>query len=151
MAFVAPALAAVGGGSAVAGAVTVASAAAGIYSAAQSRQAGLAASADARAQAKTETVNAQQREIDRRRDLIRALSSQNASAGAGGVETSGSVGAIMRQDINNAQNDLLFDSVNTQSRQRVLRSRASNAVKTGNASAATSLLDTAGKLYKARG
>jgi hypothetical protein len=150
MAFL-PALAAVGGGSAVAGALTVAGAAAGVYSAVQQRQAGIEASAEAKAQAKTEEVNSNQREIDRRRDLIRALSSQNAAAAAAGADNSGSTGAIMRRDIKDAQNDLLFSSVNSDSRQRALRSRASNAVKQGNAGAATSLLDTAGKLYKKAG
>ncbi len=154
MAFIVPALAAVGGGTgagaAAVGALTIAGTAAGVYGAVQARQAGLAASAEAKAQSKTELVNAQQRDIERRRDLMRTLASQNAANAAGGIENSGSVAAIMRRDIQDAQNDLLFSGANTAIRQRVLRSRASNAAKQGNANAATSLLDTAGRVYRTR-
>lgn len=151
MAFAVPLLAAAGGGSAIAGGLALAGAAAGIYGAVQQHQAGEAQKAQLNAQAKTEAVAAQQREIERRRNLIRALSSQNAAAGAAGITTDGSVGAIMRRDIKDNQNDLLFSGVNTASRQRALRSEASNAARIGNANAATSLLDTAGKTYRALG
>lgn len=151
MAFVVPALAAVGGGSAVAGGIAIAGLAAGAYSALQTRQAGQAQKAQLQAQAKTEAVAAQQREIERRRNLIRALASQNAMAGAAGITTDGSVGAIARADINNAQNDLLYDTANSVSRQRALRSQASNAGRIANANSAVTLLDTVDKGYKALG
>lgn len=149
MAFVVPVLATLGGGSAVAGGLAVASLGVGIAGAAQQRKAGEIQSAELKVQAKTEAVAAGQQQIERRRSLLRALSSQNAAAGAGGVETSGSVEAIARRDIRDAQNDLLVDGMNTQSRQRSLRSRASNSVRIGNANAATSLLDSGKKFYEA--
>ena len=151
MAFVLPALAAAGGGSAIAGGIAIAGLGLGVASAYQQRKAGLIQQAELKAQAKTEAVAAGQQQIERRRSLIRALSAQNAAAAAAGVETSGSIEAIARRDIRDAQNDLLVSGVNTQSRQRALRSRASNAVRVGNASAATSLLDTADKAYRALG
>jgi hypothetical protein len=151
MAFVVPFLAAAGGGSAVAGGLAIAGLAAGVYSAAQTRKAGQEQKDQLRAQAKTEGVAAQQREIERRRNLIRALSSQNAAAGAAGITTDGSAGAIARADIRDAQNDLLYSTANSTARQRALRSQASNAARVGNTNAAVSLLDTADKGYKALG
>lgn len=151
MAFVVPALAAVGGGSAVAGGIAVAGLAAGVYSGIQTYQAGQAQKAQLQAQAKTEGVAATQREIERRRNLIRALASQNAQAGAAGITTDGSVGAIARSDINDAQNDLLYSTANSDARQRALRGQASNAARIGTAGAATSLLDTAQTGYKSLG
>jgi hypothetical protein len=125
--------------------------AAGGYSAYQQKKIGLIQSAEIKAQAKTEAASAGQQQIERRRSLIRALSSQNAAAGAGGVETGGSVEAIARRDIRDAQNDLLVGDMNTQSRQRALRSQASNATRIGNANAATSLLDSVNNAYRVMG
>lgn len=124
---------------------------AGVYSARQQYKVGLIQQAELKAQAKTEAVAAGQQQIERRRNLIRALSSQNAAAGAGGIETSGSVEAIARRDIRDAQNDLLVGDMNSQARQRALRSQASNAARIGRANAATSLLDTADKAYRTMG
>jgi hypothetical protein len=147
MAFVLPALAAVGGGSAVAGGVAVAGLAVGAYSAIQQKNLGDDQKAELKAQAKTEGVAAQQREVERRRNLIRALASQNAAAGAAGIETSGSVEALARRDIRDSHNDLLSNSINTQARQRALRSQASNAARAGRTNAATSLLDSGRQFY----
>jgi len=124
------------------------SAAAGIYSAAQQKRAGALMENNIKVQARSEADAATQREIDRRKDLLRALSSQNASAGASGIETGGSFGGIVRRNIAENQNDLLISNANTQVRQRALASQASNAVEQGNAAAATSLMDTIGKTYK---
>ncbi|MGH8235407.1 MAG: hypothetical protein ACREXP_00105, partial [Steroidobacteraceae bacterium] len=120
----------------------------GAYSAYQTKKAGLIQQAELKAQAKTEAVAAGQQQIERRRSLIRALSSQNAAAGAAGIETSGSAEAIARRDIRDAQNDLSYGTLNSQNRQRALRSQASNAARIGNTSAATSLLDTANTTYR---
>lgn len=122
--------------------------AAGTAAAIQQRNAGIAVSNEAKLEAKKEGDAARGREIERRRDLIRAISSQNARAGALGIATTGSVGAIARADIRDAQNDLLTDSVNTQTRQSILRSQARNARAQGNLGAVTSLLDTGAKAYK---
>jgi len=127
------------------------SAAAGVYSAAKQVQIGKIQQAELKAQAKTEAVAAGQQQIERRRALIRALSSQNAAAGAAGVEFGGSLEAIARRDIKDAQNDLLVLGMNSQNRQRALRSQASNSTRIANANAATSLLDTINSTYKAAG
>jgi hypothetical protein len=151
MAFVAPALAAVGGGSAVAGGIAVAGLALGAMSAVQQKKAGAMQAAELKAQAKTEAVAAQQRENERRRNLIRALAAQNAAAGAAGVTTDGSVEAIARRDIRDAHNDLLYHNANTQHRQSALRAQATNAVRVANINAAGSLLDSANRAYRALG
>lgn len=125
--------------------------AAGAYSARQQYKVGLIQQSELKAQAKTEAVSAGQQQIERRRNLIRALSSQNAGAGAAGIENSGSVAAIARSDIRDAQNDLLIGSVNSDARQRALRSQASNAARIGRNNAVTSLIDSGYRTYKAVG
>lgn len=121
---------------------------AGIYSAYQQKKAGQIQAGELKAQARTEADAARQREIERRRDLLRALASQNAAAGAAGIETGGSLGGIIKRNIRENTNDLLVENANTQARQRALASRASNARKQGNVAATTSLLDTAASTYK---
>ena len=64
-------------------ATTVAS---GVYSAQQQKAAGKAANAEAQIAANREGDAARAREIERRRALLRAIASQNAAAGAGGVD-----------------------------------------------------------------
>lgn len=80
---------------------------------------------------------------------MRALSSQNAAAGAGGIETSGSAGAGIRRQIDQNSNDLLTIDANSSARQSMLQSQASNAVRAGNLGAAVSLLDSSAKTYNA--
>lgn len=124
-------------------------AAAGVASAAQTRKAGIVASNEAKMEAKQEGDAARAREIERRRDLLRAIANQNARAGAMGVTTGGSIGGMIKSDINDARNDLLVDTANTRNRQRALRIGGRNSVKAGNAAAVSSLLDTAAKAYGA--
>lgn len=100
-------------------------------------------------QSRIEGDAAKGQEIQRRQNLLRALSSQNAAAGAGGVETSGSVGAGIRRQITQNQNDLLSIDAGTSARQSMLASQASNARAAGNMGAAASLLDGAAKTYNA--
>lgn len=135
------------GGMSVGTAIAVGAAgASGLLAAKSARDAGAAQASDLRGQAYTERLAAKSRELDRRRDLIRALSSQNAAAGAGGVELSGSIGGIVRRNIKDNANDLLVDSANASMTQSSLESRARNAKRQGNLAAATSLLDSAGKV-----
>lgn len=126
----------------------VAGAAAGVYSAYSTQRAGQAQAAELKNQARTEADAAAQQQIERRRDLLRSLASQNAAAGAAGIETGGAFGGIVRRQIAENSNDLLVQDANSQARQRSLASRASNARQSGNAAAATSLLDTVGTTYK---
>lgn len=130
--------------------IIAATAAAGaVGSAVMQHNAGVATKNNAIFQARIEGDAAKQQEITRRQNLLRALSSQNAAAGAGGVETSGSVGAGMRRQINQNNNDLLVVDANASSRQSMLQSQASNAVRAGNMGAAVSLLDGGVKTYNA--
>ena len=126
---------------ALVGASVVAAGAAGY----QTMQAGQAAKAQYKEQARQEADSARQREIDRRRDLIRALASQNATAGATGVSTRAGTGlaGIAQYDINQTRRDSLVDRVNTGRSRNVLLKAGKNAQTMGNIGAATSLLDSA--------
>lgn len=128
--------------------LTIATVAAGVAGAVQQRNAGIIQSNELKAQARVEGDAAKGREIDRRRNLIRALASQNASAGSAGVELGGSIGGIIQTDIRNNQQDLLTDAAGTSARQRDLAIGAKNARSQGNLGAVTSLLDTAGSAIK---
>jgi hypothetical protein len=146
-----PVLAAAGGGSALAGGVALASAAVGIYGAVEQHRAGQEAKAESKQAAMREASAARQEEIERRRGLMKVLAARSASAGAAGVTTGGSIGALTRQDIKDNRNDLLVSDVNSATRQRALRQAGNSAARTGTANAATSLLDTARTGYRAMG
>jgi hypothetical protein len=151
MAFFVPILAAVGGGSALAGGLAVASAAVGVMGAVQQQQAGKIERAEYNLQAKQVGDAARAREIERKRDLLTALATQAATAGAQGVAMQGSNVGIAKADIARARNDLLVDTANTRTQQRVLRTRGINAQRAGTARAVTSLVKTASDLYAAAG
>jgi hypothetical protein len=151
MAFFVPILAAVGGGSAIAGGLAVASAAVGVMGAAQQRAAGKAENAGYKIEVKQAGDAARGREIERKRDLLRALATQAATAGAQGVAMQGSNVGIALGDIKQARNDLLADTANTKTQQRILRTKGINAQRAGNNAAITSLVSTASSLYKAGG
>jgi hypothetical protein len=127
-------------------ATTVAS---GVYSAQQQKAAGKAANAEAQIAANREGDAARGREIERRRALLRAISSQNAAAGAGGVSVNE---ATLGADLMYATDDLMTDRSNTLQTQSLLRLQGSNAKRAGKVGAFTTLLDTAGStaalLYK---
>lgn len=125
-----------------------ASAVGGVGAAIQQRNTGIIQSNELKATARVEADAAKGREIERRRSLIRALASQNAAAGAAGVETSGSIGGIILSDIRQNEQDLLTDAAGASARQRALTVGAQNARTQGNLGAAVSLLDTAAKVGK---
>lgn len=102
-------------------------------------------------EAKQEGDSARQREIERKRNLLRALASQNASAAAAGADFSGSIENIAKADIEEAATDLAVDSVNSVRRQRALRLSSREAAAAGTGAAAGSLLDSAGKAYEKLG
>lgn len=132
----------------VMGAVT---AAAGVGSAVQTQQAGVAADQSARLAAKQEKDAARGREIERRRGLLTALASQSAAAGAQGVAFTGGKAAVAKRDIKDARNDLLTDTVNTRRSVRMLRLQGKSARTAGDMGAATSLLNTGVKTYQTFG
>ncbi len=84
------------------------------------------------------------RAIQRKKDLLRAISSQRAKAGAAGVAfTEGSPARIAQLDIDEATDDLFVDRANSLTRQRGLLSQGRAARKEGNVAATSTLLDTA--------
>ena len=151
MAFLAPLvplLASIGGGSAVAGGVMLGTTlASGAMSAISARNAGIAQDQQYKYQAYTEGLAAKQREIDRRRDLIKSLSSMNAVAGTGGIELGGSLGGIIMKNIKDNQNDLLVNDANLSATQQALKAAGANARQQGNTQAALSLLDTGKNVF----
>jgi hypothetical protein len=116
-------------------------AASGVYSAQQQKAAGKAANAEAQIAANREGDAARGREIERRRALLRAIASQNAAAGAGGVAVNA---ATLGADLMYATDDLMADRSNTLQTQSLLRLQGSNAKRAGKVGAFTTLLDTAG-------
>lgn len=140
-----PALGIIGGGSQVVGAALVAATVgAGIVSIQQTRAAGKIAEAQADINSKAEGDKARDREIDRRKQLLRAISSQVASAGASGVAfDEGSPEQIARLDIEEARDDSLIDTANTKQRQRGLKLQGRAARVQANTRAFASLIDTA--------
>jgi hypothetical protein len=120
--------------------------AAGAGGAIMQRNAGIVQSQQMKAEAVKEGDGARQREIERKRNLLRALSHQSANAGASGVTLDGSLAGIARADIRDATNDLLVDRSNTRSRQNALRTGAKNAKRQGSLGAAVSLFDTGAKV-----
>lgn len=152
MAFAAAAptlLTALGGGSAATGAVLAASAVAtvggAVISARQSRAAGRVADAEAQIAANAEGDAARQREIERKRLLLRAISTQVAEAGAQGIAMDGSAARMAQLDIDDANTDLMIDNANTRSRQAGLRAQGRAARLQGSAQAGATLLDAAAR------
>jgi hypothetical protein len=121
----------------------VTAAAGGVASGISSRNAAVAQSNQAKAQAAREGDAARQREIERKRNLLRALSQQSAAIGASGVTAEGSLAGIARADIRDASTDLLVDRSNTESTINSLQSGAAAARQAGNLGLAASLFDTA--------
>lgn len=148
MAPLVPILAGIGGGSAIAGGITLATAAVGVYSAYEQHAAGQAVNAEKKREAVREGDAARQEEIERRRQLMAVLAQRSAAAGAAGVATDGSIGALTRRDIRDNRNDLAVSASNVAAKQRALRAQGRNAVRSANASAASSLMDTANQTYK---
>ncbi len=95
----------------------------------KSRQAGLDATA---------------KSIQIRQNMMQALASQNARAGAAGIGTGGSFGAGVQRQITQNQNDLLTNSANVASQQQLFGMAGASAEQQGNIQAGASLLDFAG-------
>lgn len=121
-------------------------------SAASTISGGLAHAGDLKAQAKAEKFNAATREIDRKRNLIRALSLQNVRVGAGGIQggQGSSAQAIQLADIKDYELDQAVDKAGTSQRVNQLRQNATNAVTSSLISAAGEGIGTYGR-YKKRG
>jgi type II secretory pathway pseudopilin PulG len=121
---------------------------AGGVSASQSYKAGQQANNEYKSMAKQEQDSARQQEIEKRRNLLRALSSQNAQAGAQGVSTAAGTGkaAIAQRNINENRSDLLTDKVNTKRKQAMFISKGRAAARAGEMEAIGTLLETGSKV-----
>ena len=115
-------------------------------------RAGRAQAAEYKTQARAEEFNAKNREIDRKRNLIRSLATQNVRQGASGI--SGGVGsssqAIQLEDIGAANLDQTVDTGVTSSRVSQLQANASTA-KTSSLLSAASGAAASYSRYKKRG
>lgn len=116
----------------------------------QQRTAGKIAEFQYRDQAEQEETAARDREIERRRRLVQALASQNAEAGALGIDgATGSRRAIVLDDVRRSRMDSLSDRAMTNRRAVNLRSAGGNYRRQSNIGAATNLLDTVSSVAQA--
>ncbi len=87
------------------------------------------------------------REITRKKNLLRAISSQQAKAGAAGVAFSeGSPARIAQLDIDEATDDLLIDTASTRQAQRQRLTQGRIARFVGKRKSTLTLLDTAAEI-----
>lgn len=128
--------------------VTVASA---VVAAGRMRRAGAEQEIQYKQAALQEGDDAREQQIQRRRQLLRALASQTASAGAGGVEFSGSIATAARRDIEDAASDSLISDVNSKRKTRMLMASGRASRRAGDIAAASSILDSGVSAYKELG
>lgn len=113
-------------------------------SAYEEHKAGQAQASDAAMRSRQAGLEAGQKQINIRQNMLKALASQNAAAGAAGIGTGGSFGANVNRQISQNQNDLMALSADTSSTQAQYGAQGRNAAATGNIKAGASLLDAAG-------
>ena len=89
------------------------------------------------------------KQIEIRQNMLRALASQNAAAGAGGIGTGGSFGANVNRQITQNQDDLLTNSTNAATQESLFAMQGNSAETTANLGAGSSLLDAGAALGKA--
>lgn len=109
----------------------------------ESHEQGVATSTADKRKARVEADNEQQKQINMRQNMLRALASQNAQAGVGGG--SANKANTMRQ-ITQSQNDIMVSQANSSAQVSLLDSAASNAVATGNIGAVGDVASGAGKI-----
>ena len=100
--------------------ISLASSAYGAYN---TYQQGRIVRAEAALAAKQVEDSTRAEEIARKRALLEAISTQNAIAGAAGITTGGSFGAMQLRDIRQAQNDLLISKTSAAAKMKALRER----------------------------
>jgi hypothetical protein len=117
----------------------------GVLTAVAQRNAGKAESIELQQQAKQEESAAKDRELIRRRQLVRSLSTQIATFGALGVDAgTGSPASISLRDGRLADEETAIDRTRTQQQSNSLRRQAKSARRIGNLRAAGTLFATAG-------
>jgi len=114
------------------------------YSAYSSHEAGVATANADKEKARVAAMDATQKTIDQRQNMLRALASQNAYAGVGGIGTGGGFGANVGRQITQNQNDLMVTDANGSAQVSLLDQAAGNAEAEGNAQAASGLIKYAG-------
>ncbi len=112
-------------------------------SAFEQHKAGVAQANDAAMRSRQAGLEAGQKQINIRQNMLKALASQNAAAGAAGIGTGGSFGANVGRQIKQNQNDLLALSSDTSATQSQYAAQGVNARASGNVKAGSSLLDAA--------
>lgn len=105
---------------------------------------GQAVQAEDKMKARQAGLDATAKQIQIRQNMMQALASQNARAGANGQGTGGSLGATVQRQITENQNDLLTNATNASTQSQLFNEEGSNAAKTGQLQAGASLLDFAG-------
>lgn len=111
--------------------------------------AGKLAEIEGKERAEQERQAAQDREIDRKRRLMRALGNQQATAAARNLDINiGSTQAIALHDIKQAERDQLVDTVNTDRRRRSLIFAGNQANRTARIGANASLIDAGMDAYR---
>ena len=115
-------------------------------SAFEQHKAGVAQAKDSAMRSRQAGLEAGQKQINIRQNMLKALATQNAAAGAGGIGTGGSFGANVNRQITQNQNDLLALSANTSGEQAQYGAQGANALQAGNVKAGASLLDAASSL-----
>lgn len=113
------------------------------------REGSIAASDDAKQRAMQAQLEAGNKQITIRQNMLKALSTQNAAAGAGGIGTGGSFGANVNRQISQNQDDLLALNANTSAQTSQYASQATSAINQGYAQMGTSLLDGGANVLKA--
>lgn len=127
---------------------SVATGVAAVGTAYEQHVSGVAASNQAKDKARIASDQATQQQINQRQNLLKALASQNAQAGAGGIGTGGSFGANVQRQITQNQNDLLVTSAGASAQIQGYNQQAHSDITQGNIGAGTSLLDGAAKVAK---
>jgi hypothetical protein len=145
--------AAIGGGSifTLGNASLAASAISGLGSAYEKHVQGVALSNDDKMKARQASLEAGAKQISLRQNMLRALASQNAMAGAGGIGTGGSFGANVGRQISESQNDLMALKSNGSAQTQQYNSQAGAASQAGNVGAGLSLFDTGANALKVGG
>lgn len=124
----------------IAGVATAAGAVAAAY---ESHEAGVAASNADKRKARVEGDQAKQQQITMRQNMLRALATQNAAAGAGGGSVSK---ANTLRQITEAQNDIMISKGNASAQVSLLDQAAGNARSAGNIGAIGDLASGAAKI-----
>lgn len=125
-------------------ALAAAAAAGAAVSAYSAHETGVAQKNESTLKARQAGLDSGAKQIEIRQNMLRALASQNATAGAAGIGTGGSLGAGVQRQITQNQNDLLTLKTNTGSQQELFSMQGNAAETAGNLKAGSSLLDFAG-------